>query len=108
MMCQQCDSASCMKVCPTGALHREKGTTLVEYSKQKCIGCRMCTIACPFGNIVYDSATESVLKCDTCGGDPSCVKACPVQALEFADDSVSTRSRKFAFASKLKSALGGA
>jgi anaerobic carbon-monoxide dehydrogenase iron sulfur subunit len=108
MMCQQCDSASCMKVCPTGALHRARGTTLVEYTREQCIGCRMCTIACAFGNIVYDSVTESVLKCDTCGGDPSCVKSCPVQALEFIDDNVSTRSRKMAYASKFKSAFEGA
>ncbi len=105
MMCQQCDTASCMKVCPTGALSRTKGTALVALEKAKCIGCRMCTIACPFGAITYDAATESILKCDTCGGDPQCARACPSQAIEFVDDTVSTRSRKKAFASKLKSAF---
>ena len=94
MMCQQCDTASCVNVCPTGALHRAKGTTLVEYKRAKCIGCRMCTIACPFGNAVYDSVTEV---------DPqvrhlrrrSGVRAyCPSQALEFVDDNIATRSRK--------------
>ena len=108
IMCQQCDTASCMKVCPTGALHRVKGETLVEYDRGKCIGCRMCTIACPFGNAVYDSATESILKCDTCDGDPACVRMCPVHALEFVEDSISTRARKRAFASKLKTAVEGA
>jgi anaerobic carbon-monoxide dehydrogenase iron sulfur subunit len=78
MMCQQCDDASCMKVC---------------------------SIACTFGNITYDSVTESMLKCDTCGGDPQCVRACPSAALEFVDDAVSTRARKKAFAAKLKSAF---
>ena len=107
MMCQQCDSASCMKVCPTGALHRAKGELLVEYTQEKCIGCRMCTIACPFGNAVYDAATESILKCDTCGGNPSCAQFCPVGAIEYVEDSISTRSRKMAFASKMKSALEG-
>lgn len=105
MMCQQCDSASCLKVCPTGALHRIKGSAVVEYTKSKCIGCRMCTIACPFGNAVYDGVTESILKCDTCDGDPACVRFCPNQALEFVDDNVSTRSRKKAFASKFKAAF---
>jgi Fe-S-cluster-containing hydrogenase component 2 len=97
-----------MKVCPTGAMHRAKGTTLVEYSRATCIGCRMCTIACPFGNVVYDSITESILKCDTCGGDPACVQYCPSQALEFVDDNISTRSRKKVFASKFKTAFEGA
>jgi Fe-S-cluster-containing hydrogenase component 2 len=68
----------------------------------------MCTIACPFGNAVYDSVTESILKCDTCGGDPACVQFCPSQALEFVDDNISTRSRKMAFAGKFKSAFEGA
>jgi Fe-S-cluster-containing hydrogenase component 2 len=86
-------------------MHRTKGTTVVEYARAKCIGCRMCTIACPFGNAVYDSVTESILKCDTCSGDPACVRYCPNQALEFLEDSISTRSRKKVFASKFKEAF---
>lgn len=105
MMCQQCDEASCMKVCPTGALSRVKGAALVDYDRAKCIGCRMCTLACPFGNAVYDGATAAILKCDQCGGDPECVKLCPSKALEFVDDSVSTRSRKKSFAAKFKTAF---
>lgn len=105
MMCQQCDEASCMKVCPTGALSRQKGTAMIEYDRAKCIGCRMCTLACPFGNAVYDGATGAILKCDQCGGAPECVKACPSMALEFVDDSISTRSRKKSFAAKFKAAF---
>jgi anaerobic carbon-monoxide dehydrogenase iron sulfur subunit len=105
MMCQQCDDASRMKVCPTAALYRAKGTTLVAYDRARCIGCRMCTIACPFGNLTYDGVTESILKCDTCGGDPQCVRACPSRALEFVEDAVATRARKKAFAAKLMSSF---
>ncbi len=105
MMCQQCDTAACMKVCPTGALHRNLGELLVEFNKTKCIGCHMCTIACPFGNIVYDTYFGAPLKCDQCGGDPSCAKACPAHALEWVDDSISTRDRKKSFASKFKAAF---
>jgi Fe-S-cluster-containing hydrogenase component 2 len=67
----------------------------------------MCTIACPFGNAVYDGVTESILKCDLCNGDPACVQFCPSQALEFVEDSISTRSRKKVFASKFKAAFEG-
>jgi len=105
MMCQQCDTAACMKVCPTHALHRSPGESLVDYEKNKCIGCHMCTIACPFGNIVYDAYSLSVLKCDQCSGDPSCAKACPTHAIEWVDDSISTRSRKKAYASKFVEAF---
>jgi Fe-S-cluster-containing hydrogenase component 2 len=105
MMCQQCDEASCMKVCPTGALHRAKGAEVVAYEKDKCIGCRMCTMACPFGNVTFDGPSGTVLKCDTCDGDPQCVRFCPNKALEFVDDNLSTRNRKKAFAAKFKAAL---
>jgi Fe-S-cluster-containing hydrogenase component 2 len=105
MMCQQCDDASCMKVCPTGALHRAKGGEVVAYERSKCIGCRMCTMACPFGNAVFDGASGSVLKCDTCGGSPECVRFCPNGALEFVEDNISTRTRKKSFAAKFKAAF---
>ena len=105
MMCQQCDDASCVKVCPTGALHRSKDGATTAYERAKCIGCKMCTMACPFGSVTYDSASGGVLKCDTCDGSPECVRFCPNGALEFIDDNVSTRSRKKAFAAKFKAAL---
>jgi anaerobic carbon-monoxide dehydrogenase iron sulfur subunit len=105
MMCQQCGDAPCVAVCPTGAMHRKPGDTLVEYDKKKCIRCRMCVQACPFGNAVYDSITDAIIKCDTCEGAPACVSMCPTHALEFVDDNISTRSRKKAFAKKFKDAF---
>jgi Fe-S-cluster-containing hydrogenase component 2 len=97
-----------MKVCPTGALHRTPGELLVDFSQNKCIGCHMCTIACPFGNIAYDAVAGSPLKCDTCGGDPSCVRYCPTKAIEWVDDNISTRDRKKNYAAKFKIAFGEA
>jgi Fe-S-cluster-containing hydrogenase component 2 len=105
MMCQQCNDAPCASVCPTGAMHRVAGDTLIAYDKEKCIRCRMCVQACPFGNALYDSVTDSIVKCDTCGGDPACVRFCPSKALEWVDDDVSTRARKKAFAQKFKDAF---
>jgi Fe-S-cluster-containing hydrogenase component 2 len=105
VMCQQCDDAPCMAVCPTAALTRARGTTLVAYDRSKCILCRMCTIACPFGCAVYDGVSQSILKCDTCAGNPACVRSCPSGALEYADENIATRARKKAFASKLKAAF---
>ncbi len=105
MLCQQCNDAPCVGVCPTGAMHRSQGTNLIEYDKQRCIRCRMCVQACPFGNAVYDSVTDSILKCDTCAGDPACAKMCPTQALVWIDETVSNRSRNKAFATKFKEAF---
>ncbi|HEX2924634.1 MAG TPA: 4Fe-4S dicluster domain-containing protein [Chloroflexota bacterium] len=106
MMCQQCDDAACVKVCPTGAMHRSTTTPgLVEWDAKTCIRCRMCTVACPFGNAAYDAATSSILKCDTCKGNPECANFCPNGALEYVDDNAATRSRKKAFAAKFKEAF---
>lgn len=105
MMCQQCSDAPCVSVCPTGAMFRRAGETLVNYDSAKCIRCRMCVQACPFGNAVYDSVTDAILKCDTCQGAPACVAACPVKAIEYIEENVSTRSRKKAFAEKFKEAF---
>jgi Fe-S-cluster-containing hydrogenase component 2 len=65
----------------------------------------MCTVACPFGNAIYDVSTGNILKCDTCDGDPECVRFCPDGALEYTDDTIATRSRKKAFAAKFKQAF---
>lgn len=105
MMCQNCDDAACVSVCMPHALRRDAATGRVDLDANKCIGCKMCVQACPFGNAVWDQFTTKILKCDTCGGDPSCVKFCPTKALEWVDDLVSTRARKKAFATKLKNAF---
>jgi anaerobic carbon-monoxide dehydrogenase iron sulfur subunit len=102
MLCQQCSDAACVTVCPTGAMHRNPVTAQIELEASRCIRCRMCTMACPFGNAVYDALTDSIFKCDTCGGDPACVQMCPTDALEYVEDTVSTRSRQLNFAAKLK------
>ena len=49
------------------------------------MGCKVCTIACPFGTINYNSSTGKVVKCDLCGGDPYCAKACPTGAITYVD-----------------------
>ena len=105
MMCQQCTEAACVSVCPTGAMHRLTPTGRVEWDANKCIRCRMCTLACPFGNAVYDARSNGIQKCDNCQGKPECVAFCPNQALEFTEDTLSTRSRMKAFAAKFKEAL---
>ncbi len=105
MMCQHCDNAPCIPVCPTGAMHRNAADGLVAWDGNKCIRCRMCVQACPFGNAVYDAASGNILKCDYCEGAPECVKFCPDGALTYTDDTISTRSRKKAFAAKFKEAF---
>ncbi|MEA4907510.1 MAG: 4Fe-4S dicluster domain-containing protein [Chloroflexi bacterium] len=107
MLCQQCSDAACVTVCPTGAMHRNPDTALIELDASRCIRCRMCTMACPFGNAVYDALTDSIFKCDTCFGDPACVKKCPSDALVYVDDTISNKNRQRDFAAKMKDAIQG-
>lgn len=57
-VCQNCREAPCMKVCPTGASYKtEDGQVLVD--KAKCIGCKMCMVACPYGSAFLQSRKQS-------------------------------------------------
>lgn len=81
--CQQCDEPYCMNACPVMAIKRDAVTGAMLIDHDKCIGCQMCMISCPFGAIFYDRERKSSVKCDLCGGDPQCVKFCPTGALQF-------------------------
>lgn len=49
VLCRQCDDAPCARVCPVDAIHLVDGA--VRLDEKRCIGCKMCAIACPFGAI---------------------------------------------------------
>lgn len=90
VVCLQCETAACAQVCPTETLVRVTegpGAGAIRVLSDRCIGCMMCTIACPFGNIHVDPADDRIVKCDLCSGDPACAKFCPTAALEWASRS---------------------
>jgi formate dehydrogenase iron-sulfur subunit len=96
--CMHCTDAACVRVCPTGALyHRPDG--IVAYNKDICTGCGYCADACPFSvprsNRNLLTGVAKMDKCTMCttpgldrvdeGWEPSCVKTCPPNALQFGD-----------------------
>jgi electron transport protein HydN len=97
VQCHHCEDAPCLRSCLTGAITRQDGVVVIN--PHRCIGCRNCAIACPFGAIeVFSPAeitanTEScctlklVYKCDLCIGEkePACVASCPNKALRLVD-----------------------
>lgn len=83
--CTQCAEAWCMLACPVEAIVINADTGAKDVLNDKCVGCKVCTIACPFGTVNYNSATGKVMKCDLCGGDPACAKACPTEAITWID-----------------------
>jgi len=84
LVCLQCEEAACVAVCPVEALGRNPQTAAVEVDEEKCIGCRQCVAACPFGQARFDDSKLKAFKCDLCGGDsPSCAAFCPTATLEW-------------------------
>ncbi len=85
LVCLQCEEAACATACPTGAITRDEATGALEVSEARCVGCRQCVAACPFGQMRFDEDHLKSFKCDLCGGDnPSCAAFCPTRALVWA------------------------
>jgi carbon-monoxide dehydrogenase iron sulfur subunit len=76
-------------VCPTEAMHRASAGGPVLIDQDRCIGCKLCMVVCPFGVISLRSDGKGVIKCDACvertkaGQEPACVAACPTKALRY-------------------------
>ena len=80
--CQHCEDAPCVAACMSGCLTKdESGATI--HNKEKCVGCWMCIMACPFGAIERRIEEHVAVKCDLCPDreDFACVAACPTHAL---------------------------
>ena len=98
--CTQCDQAWCVQACPVDALQRNHETGAVEVHDDICVGCKVCTLACPFGTINYSPDTGKVIKCDLCGGDPQCAEACPTAAITYVDANMTGLERMMKWASE--------
>src|SRR6266567_986419 len=87
-VCKHCTHASCMDVCPTGAIIRTEFDT-VFIQQSVCNGCQNCIAACPFDVIDIDPDTDVARKCTLCydrlqgGMEPACAKACPTESIQF-------------------------
>ena len=95
--CLHCEDPPCVPVCPTGASYKraEDGIVLVDYDK--CIGCKYCAWACPYGARELDEERQVMTKCTLCvdrvydpllpeaDRQPACVQACPTNARLFGD-----------------------
>ena len=88
--CMHCQHPACTFACIVGALHKTPAGPVV-YDDYKCMGCRYCMLACPFGvpTFEWDKAVPYIRKCTFCndrlkaGIKAACAKACPTGALQF-------------------------
>jgi anaerobic dimethyl sulfoxide reductase subunit B (iron-sulfur subunit) len=88
--CNHCDEPICVEVCPTKAMNQDEDG-IVTVDQTRCMGCRYCEWACPYGAPQYRGDRGVMSKCDFCrdelqaGGIPACVAACPTRALSFGE-----------------------
>ena len=93
MVCQQCQDAACMAVCPKDAIYRDEELGRVMINYDLCIGCKMCVAACPFGGMGINK-DGAVIKCDLCDGDPQCVRFCDMKAVDYVEASTVNLRKK--------------
>jgi sulfite dehydrogenase (quinone) subunit SoeB len=95
--CLHCENAVCVTVCPTGASYKRAEDGIVLVDEDKCIGCKLCSWACPYGAREYSAVDGVMKKCTLCidriyneqldpgEREPACVQACPTRARHFGD-----------------------
>ncbi len=95
--CLHCEDAPCVTVCPTGASYKRDEDGIVLVNADTCIGCKLCSWACPYGAREYDQDQGVMKKCTLCidkiynenldveSRVPACVSTCPAGARHFGD-----------------------
>ena len=95
--CLHCETPACVTVCPTGASYKRAEDGIVLVDEDKCIGCKLCSWACPYGAREYSPVEGVMKKCTLCvdrvyndkldeaDRQPACVQACPTRARHFGD-----------------------
>lgn len=90
MACNHCETPACFAACSQGAVVKDENG-IVRIDDEKCIACRACEQACPYGAPHYDEAANKMWKCDLCRDrlaedkQPLCVEACPGANLAVGD-----------------------
>jgi len=95
--CLHCEQPACVEVCPTGASYKRAEDGIVLVNEDLCIGCKLCSWACPYGAREFDEDAGVMKKCTLCIDKiynetlderdrvPACVATCPVSARHFGD-----------------------
>jgi len=88
LLCRHCEDAPCVRACRTSAMSQDALTRIVTHDPDRCIGCWMCTMVCPYGVVGRQLERRIAVKCDRCPDldVPACVTACPTKALVYAEE----------------------
>lgn len=91
--CRHCEEPLCAAACPFEVIQRVPESGVVRKSDFHCVGCRSCSLACPFGVIPSTLLRDMSQKCDLCSDRPDgprCAATCPTGALQFVEKAVIT------------------
>jgi Fe-S-cluster-containing hydrogenase component 2 len=85
LVCRRCEHASCIVACPFNALERMQDGGVIKRHNLRCVSCKLCAQACPFGTIYPEMLPFYQVLCDGCGGaaEKACVASCRRGALEY-------------------------
>ena len=95
--CLHCEQPACVEVCPTGASYKRAEDGVVRVDESLCIGCKLCSWACPYGAREFDDDAGVMKKCTLCidriyndnlateERQPACVMVCPTHARSYGD-----------------------
>lgn len=76
----ECGNQPCIDACTFSAISVRDDVVVI--SEEDCEGCGQCVDVCPFRSIRMDVESNLAIKCDLCGGEPSCIPECVTGALE--------------------------
>jgi carbon-monoxide dehydrogenase iron sulfur subunit len=83
IICQQCETAPCVIICPTEAMQQ------TEVNAEKCIGCGLCVMVCPFGAVhIHNKIANKCNQCKDKEEGPGCIQACSKRALSLIDPDI--------------------
>ena len=94
ILCNHCNEAACVRVCPTQATYKDKTTGIVGMNIERCIGCKTCMTACPYNARYFDEEKRAIDKCNFCmdtklkesnGRTTACASICPANVRMFGD-----------------------
>ena len=85
LVCRRCEHASCIIACPFDALERMEDGGIIKRHNLRCVSCKLCAQACPFGTIYPEMLPFYAVRCDGCAGreEKACVATCRQGAIEY-------------------------
>jgi len=102
LVCRRCEEPHCVNSCPVEALEqqKEKDRLLIRHN-MRCISCKSCSHACPYGTIYPELVPQLISNCDFCldrrgvKDEPLCIKTCPYGALSLKNGNIELDENTF-------------